>query len=408
MYGSRSSVVRRIALLLLAGFVMPAALFGQGPDGRDIDLADQARRLDQVAAQKVESELTGALREAERLILSDPPKAAAMLKNALARLEDDAALPEKRRQVWKRMLKDRLRVASASARDVTRETSEQVEKQAKSAAFRAHIGLAPTSQETILQLREGIQRWQKEGGQTPAQSAGERTNSIAGNVAENRQLQAERERRTNAALRTVDKAALLPRSDFDVPKDWRARTQSRKGSNDIPLSAKERAIVRTLDSTLSVSFKNSRFQDVIEYLQTLTGLPIVVHASALEEAGVTYDTPVTLQVKGVAVRSLLRKILADLGLAYVLKEETVQVVTAREARETLVVRVHYIGDLLFGGELARYYQAAQLINLITSTVEPQSWQVNGGPARIYYDDLRKALVIKQSAEVQPVLSGGLR
>ena len=72
------------------------------------------------------------------------------------------------------------------------------------------------------------------------------------------------------------------------------------------------------------------------------------------------------------------------------------------------MRVHYIGDLLFGGELARQVQAAQLISLITGTIDPQSWEVNGGPGKIFYDDLRRSLVIKQSVELQPVLSAGLR
>jgi hypothetical protein len=248
----------------------------------------------------------------------------------------------------------------------------------------------------------------KEPADQQVKAAADRTNATANRVIENRQLQSERERRTTDALRAVDKTALVPRSDFELPKDWKTRIQNRKGSNDVPLTAKEKAILRALDAPLSVSFKNSRFEDVIDYLHTVTGLPIIMDKMALEEAGVTYDTPVTLQVKGVTARSLLRKILGDLGLAYVIKEETVQVVTAQQAREMLVVRITYVGDLLFGGELARRIQAAQLISLITSTMDPQSWEVNGGQGKILYDDLRRSLVIKQSAELQPVRSGGLR
>src|SRR5438270_177060 len=196
-----------------------------------------------------------------------------------------------------------------------------------------------TSQETNVQLREGIKKRQNEAGHLSPESAADRTNATANRLAENRQLQSERERRTNDALRAVDRTALAPRSDFELPKDWKARTQTRKGSNDISLSVKERTILRKLDSTLSPSFKNSRFEDVIDYLQTVTGLPIAVHTTALEEAGVSYDTPVTLQVKGITVRSVLRKILADLGLAYVIKDEAVQVVTAQQARDMLTVRV---------------------------------------------------------------------
>lgn len=410
MFARRFTVSRQVFLMvvfLAGGFTSPAVLFGQGNTGRDTDAADQARRLNEVAAQKVESEVRAGLREAERLMPTDPATAGELLKKLLAQVEDDTALSEKRRETLKRLLKDRLRVAAATAPDAARRTSEQAQKQAR-AASRTQTEQALTSQDAITQLREGIRKWQKEAGNTPAQNAADRSNTTADRVAENRQLQSERERRTQDALREVDRTALAPRNDFELPKDWKARVQNRRGSNDIPLTAKERTILRALDATLSVSFKNSRFEDVIDYLQTVTGLPTVVHKIALDEVGVSYDTPVTLRVKGVTVRTLLRKILGDLGLAYVIRDEAVQVVTVQQAREQQVVRVHYIGDLLFGGELARHIQAAQLINVITSTVEPQSWQVNGGTGKIFYDDLRRSLVIKQSAELQPVLSGGLR
>ncbi|HLJ94322.1 MAG TPA: hypothetical protein VKU02_14140 [Gemmataceae bacterium] len=392
----------------MALLISPSILLGQGSIGRDTDALDQARRLQQVATQKVESEIRTVLRDAERQMASDPAGAEEQLKGALSRLENDTVLSESRRETLKRLLKDRIRVAASTAQEAARQTAEQGAKQAKVAAFRMAADQSLTSQEAMLRLRQGIQKWQKEAGNPAAASAAERTNSMADRVMENRQLQTERERRTTDALRQIDRTALLPRSDFELPKDWKARTQNRKGSNDIPLTPKERAVLRTLDAPISVSFKNSRFEDVIDYLQTVTGLPIAVHRTALEAVGVSYDTPVTLQIKGVALRSVLRKILNELGLAYVVKDETLQVVTAEEARATLVVRVHYIGDLLFGGELARQIQAAQLIELITSTIEPQSWQGHGGSGKIFYDDLRRSLVIQQSAEVQPVLSGGLR
>src|SRR5207245_11361278 len=112
-------------------------------------------------------------------------------------------------------------------------------KQAKSADARAAPEQLPTSQERILQLREGIKKWQKETGNPAAQTAADRTNATANRAAENRQLQSERERRTNDARRDVDKRALAPKSEFELPKDWKPRIQNRKGSNDVLLTAKE-------------------------------------------------------------------------------------------------------------------------------------------------------------------------
>jgi hypothetical protein len=395
---------RLLMIVLIASSLFPAAaLSSQGSVDRDTDALDQVKRQHEVAAQKVEFDVRAALREAERLALSDPARALERLKIVLAQIEDNATLSERRRETLKRLLKDRIRVTAALMEDAARKDRNQPLIQA-AADSRAEAEQRRTSHDTILQLREEIRNIKKEA----AQTAGERANATANRVAENRQLRSERERRTNDALRDVDKSALVPRNDFEFPKDWKGRIQNRNGSNDVRLTAKEQAILRTMDSTRSVSFKNSRFEDVIEYLQTAIGLPIVLDKTALDETGITYDTPVTLQVKGVTVRSLLRKILGDLGLTYVIRDQTVQVVTPQQAREMLVVRVHYVGDLLFGGELARQVQAAQLIQLITETIDPPSWEVNGGSGKIFYDDLRRSLVIKQSAELQPVLSSGLR
>src|SRR5262249_24515025 len=164
----------------------------------------------------------------------------------------------------------------------------------------------------IQRLRDEIHKWQKEN--SPAAQATEQTKSLNKQLADNRQLRQEREQRTNGVLRDVDRSGLPPKSDYELPKDWKTRTQDRKRNSEVPLTVKEKAILRTLDSTISVRFRNSRFEDVIEYLHTTLGLPILVDKNALEAAGVTYETGITLEVKAVTVRSLLRRLLGDLGL----------------------------------------------------------------------------------------------
>ena len=52
--------------------------------------------------------------------------------------------------------------------------------------------------------------------------------------------------------------------------------------------------------------------------------------------------------------------------------------------------------------------AARLIDLIQSTVDPQNWRTNGGSATITFHELTMSLVIKAPTELHPVLSGGLR
>src|SRR5207249_2455718 len=184
-------------IVLVTAFFRGNSLPAQTPPARDANLLDQARRISEVAAQKVEADLRAGLREVERLTSSDPAKALQRLQLLLTRLEDDTALSDARRETLKRMVKDRIRVATAAAKDAVRQTNERADKQAKTADFRAAVEPQLTSQETILQLREGIQQWQRDRNHPAAQTAADRTKSTADRVAENRQLQSARERRTN-------------------------------------------------------------------------------------------------------------------------------------------------------------------------------------------------------------------
>ncbi len=62
------------------------------------------------------------------------------------------------------------------------------------------------------------------------------------------------------------------------------------------------------------------------------------------------------------------------------------------------------GQLNGGGEIAR---AAELIELIHTTISPSSWDVNGGNGRIRYFPLLKVLVVRATGEVHHQIGGVL-
>src|SRR5581483_11986329 len=135
--------------------------------------------------------------------------------------------------------------------------------------------------------------------------------------------------------------------DVAFAKNWKQLSEIRKQTVGPHLTPKEVALLRTLNSTLSVDFRDVSFKDVLGYLQDKTGLAIIVDNGSLRDAMIDYDEEkVTFKANKVTVRTILRKILADRGLAYVLKEGTVQVVTNQRAREMMVVRTYPINDLV--------------------------------------------------------------
>jgi hypothetical protein len=154
---------------------------------------------------------------------------------------------------------------------------------------------------------------------------------------------------------------------------------------------------------------------VIEYLQKVTGQTILTDKQSLDEANVTYDTPVTLRLPKVATRTVLKRVLGDLGLTYVIKDESIQVTTPARAKDMMVTRAYYIGDLVaianvFYGPDMNALEMTKAISTVISTVQdqvdPHSWLPGGGNGTIVYDPISMSLIIKNSAEVHYMLGGG--
>ena len=88
--------------------------------------------------------------------------------------------------------------------------------------------------------------------------------------------------------------------------------------------AQNRRIRVALETMVKVSFPNETpLEDVLAYFQSVTtasdlpsGIPIYVDQVGLQAAEKTLDSPITMSVSNMSVRSLLKYILDDLGLTY--------------------------------------------------------------------------------------------
>jgi hypothetical protein len=367
---------------------------------------------------KVEADVRLALQQIHRLAEPNREQALDQLKRVLSRLESDNVLPRERRDALTRMVQDRIRTTQA----------ERLSKAAAAAARKTLADQKNIEEEGLKRLLEGIKRLQKEGkfetasrqaselsrrnSSSVAAQALERQAGVAAGLAAGRDIQAERDRRLVSGYQGIQRSALPPTSDHALPADWKAKTKNRARADAVPMTPKEKAIMQALNSSISVSFKDSPFEAAIEYLRTLTGMPIAVDKSVLDAAGVTYETKVSVRLPEVSFRTVLRRVLGEVGLTYVVKEETVQIITPQQAREMVVTRVYPIRDLITGDwfdvsfgwdEFVAARNAAMLIDLIKHTIEPASWDSAGGPGTIVYDAPRRALVIRQTAEFHGVL-----
>jgi hypothetical protein len=432
-FGS-SDWVTLLGWALAAGLLGSSPAIAQAPGQRGDDLLDQARRAQAVAAQRLESQVRDALLDAQRLSARDSARAIERLRDALSLLEADSVLTERRREALKRVLKDRIRVTEAESDRAAKDAVERNESRALTDSRRSEDDRQAADQAAITQALANIRELRSAGRleeanrlandlanrypASPVAQSSRRSASILEQVATQRQMRADRERRIAAVGLDVQRSATPPAGDVEYPKDWAEKTRNRTKSLN-PLTAKEKAILLALNTPITVNFKNSRFEDVIEYLATLLRQPILLDRNALEEAQVTYDTLVTVNVKGLGARTLLRKILSDFGLTYVVKDETIQVVSAAKAKDMMVTRSYYLGDLIAGQGNGFFFGAggfdqvqtvqniARIIEMIQTSVEPQSWQVNGGQGTISFNAATLSLVVRQSAEIHGMIGSSL-
>ncbi len=394
---------------------------------------DQVKKLNAIALQKLESEYRDVLKQAYEVGKKEPAKAAEILREFLPRIEASQILSETRRKQMLGALLSRIEdndlAAKRGARQQTEDAERELRKNERFADQQRTEQDASDQQRLLARIRElKAQGRYKEAaeladqlarnhGTTPASSAAYRGATIAEQIAEAKKLRQERGNRYLGTLRDVDRAAMLPIGDIEFPdaRKWQELTKRRKAQEN-PLSEKEKALLRALNTPVTTSFKNQSFKETLEYLQKLTGQNIIITKETMELAQITYETEVSATVRGSTARTLLRKIAGELGLTFVIKDESIQLLTPLQARDLTTTRVYYLGDIaglvdirlppIFNQAIVAQ-TVANIVDMIQS-IEPSSWRINGGVGTIAVQPGTLSLIIKQSAEMHYVLSGALK
>lgn len=166
----------------------------------------------------------------------------------------------------------------------------------------------------------------------------------------------------------------------------------------------EAKIEEALASRIQLDFTDAPLQDVIDYLKDYYRIEIQLDRRVLEEVNVTSETPVTVNVKGICLRSALRLVLRNMEpeLTYVIKNEVLLITTPDIASEELVTKLYDVADLVVYRDdhnaLCDDYDP--LIEMVTSTILSRSWDDVGGPgsATGYTLGTAKVLAVTQTQE----------
>jgi hypothetical protein len=183
-----------------------------------------------------------------------------------------------------------------------------------------------------------------------------------------------------------------------------------RGQNYIRIESEAEARARektdvALSGIGSLDCVDKPLHELADDLSRRMGVSIVLAKRELEDAAISLDMPVTARISGISYRSLLRLVLKDLKLTWTIRNEVILITTPEDAEAMLETRLYPVLDLVAVAgttpdkAMRSEHDYDTLIEMITTTVEPDSWDEVGGPGTIAEYPGAGALVISQTNEI---------
>jgi hypothetical protein len=138
----------------------------------------------------------------------------------------------------------------------------------------------------------------------------------------------------------------------------------------------EQRILDALAEPTQMEFVETPITDAMAYLSDLHDVPLVPLVRQLSDAGISPDTPVTKNLKGISLRSALRLLLMEIDLTFVVREQALLITTPDDAESHLEQVAYAVSDLV---EATGEADVASLSDFVISTIAPASWDHVGGP-----------------------------
>jgi serpin B len=148
------------------------------------------------------------------------------------------------------------------------------------------------------------------------------------------------------------------------------------------ISAAEKAVRQALDKPLTVHFTATPLSDAIHKLAKAASVSIVLDTREEVSKDVNSTATVTLDASGRTLRSILEELVRPLRLVWTYHDESLLITSAAESESDsmLSVRVYNLADFPAyqnrRGEGVPDYK--NVIDTITTTIRPATWQDNGG------------------------------
>lgn len=425
----RSRTARWAAAVVAAG--LTGTTLRAQPPAADPDAARQRQAIADGKAEMVAKE---AVREADWLAKTNKVKAAQLLRAAQTDIDSIAVGAETRKSL-KTLLSAKLAAldgkpapdpAPAPKDDLLADPAK-VDKQAVLAAARAEV-------KEVREAVNHVQRMRDLGQKADADKA---VAALAAKYPDNPAViflgrrddlgRAAAEAQTLAKLQSdawvanangVARSAIPAVRDVEFPADWKELSARRLRKTE--LTAKEKALLEALDMPVTLSAQGQSLRYVLTELSTLMGQNLVIDQKSLANLDLDLDAKkVDVDARGLSARTVLRQVLGGSGLALLVKEQMIQVMSVESAREQLATKVYYLGDVVqgvgpFGGPFTlgtgldleqTLANTNVIIEAIKTSVDPEVWK--GGYATMTFHLPSLSLIVRAPSEVHASLGSKL-
>ena len=154
-------------------------------------------------------------------------------------------------------------------------------------------------------------------------------------------------------LQDVDRASIadpeVQLRDIKFPKTFKDLTRERLAMNErlTPRrDPKNLAIEAKLRDRISLNLDKQPLREAITFIQNYTGLNIVPDPKAMGEEGLTTESPVSLVVNQIPLKTALKLMLRPLGLTYTVEDEVILITSSQTLQAETYPKTYYVGDLV--------------------------------------------------------------
>ena len=370
---------------------LPDDDFGRGGGG-----IERARQLEQVYIQRLTADINGRIGRARSLLRQGQAQAAeTTLRLALTALESADRVPSNVADGLRRQVRVELLTTIRRSEELAQREAELIRLESASQREAAALDALLQTQQDVRELMIQFNTLMSEGvfnvlarqgtgnivensqpffdarllaqsataliPNAPAPRAATIVSTALGFLSQTRSYEQLKEFRYMATLLDVDRASVpFPDTitiDYPPADVFRALSEKRISRYEavdlVERSPQTLQIQQKLNQPIQMPFENDTpLGDALEYIKTATadqdmvdGIPIYVDPIGLQEAEETLQSPITMNLSGVPLKSTLRLMLKQLDLTYTVKDGLVTI-TFEDATDTPTeIRVYPVADL---------------------------------------------------------------